>query len=206
MKFEDIIEREIEIVIGDVMYEIVVTRILKCDRTDFILVNAVKNSSFSENNVQFGNDYILPFQYNGIEMDSVTRAFWYAMYKLIGDTETCATIMKLKSPNNVWDHASTKYPRDLKNMNIWSDNTLRIMYSVQVAKFKDRKALISALAFTGTIPILALDEKDDFYGCIFDETGRIKGRNKLGNILMKVRDLFRSQSSLPEVNMSGRFE
>lgn len=131
------------------------------------------------------------FWYEGINMSDATKAYQYAKYKFLGDTEACNTILSLYDPVSIEAYTSTRGLGSPENITRWYENSLRIMKEVQIAKFESDKRLKQALDDTCELPIVEINSTNLFYGCFVGPDGNRVGENHFGEILMEIRKIYR---------------
>lgn len=159
---------------------------------------------------EFSNFYMIPVVYEGKEYPSSEHA--YQCQKFLGPDSTrnsrkYASIMRqVNTPNKVLILARQKrvggykWRTDLnptieayQNVSIrddWEDVKDEIMFEIVLAKFTQNKELRKLLLRTKNKEIEEVSPRDTYWG-----TGKDgNGENKLGKILMEVRDFLRENS------------
>src|SRR5699024_10094158 len=139
---------------------------------------------------EFSNFYKCNFKINGVNFDSSEQAFMYCKAKLFNDDEIGRLILKSNSAKEC-----KRLGRKVSNFEEkkWNENKEKFMYIILKAKFSSNEFLRNKLLNTGDKIIVecAPFDKEWGIGINVDEMFNgveWKGDNKLGNILMKVRD------------------
>lgn len=127
------------------------------------------------------NFYICDIIYNGLSYKNSESAFH--AQKTLDETERKKFI-------NLDPSASKKLGRKIDLRNDWEDVKTQIMYEICYAKFSQNQDLKNKLLATGDE---YLEEgthwHDNYWGnCYCEKCKDIKGENKLGIILMKIRE------------------
>lgn len=135
---------------------------------------------------EFSNFYPAAFIIENVTYKNVEQYFQASKATLANDIDSFKKIMGTSNPV-----LAKRYGRAVKDLNVEDWNLLRdeIMLNGVREKFKQNVNLAVMLEGTGTFPIAEVSPRDYYWG-----TGRSnKGLNKLGNILMKVRDEIKSK-------------
>lgn len=119
--------------------------------------------------------YICPIEYNGIKYNNSEVAFQSMKFDEVGMRRQIAKL-SAKEAREI----SRKYP--LKNE--WHKIKDAIMYDITLCKFKQNKDLAKMLLSTGNKELI---QENDWNDTVWGTVNGI-GENKLGKILMRVRE------------------
>ena len=139
---------------------------------------------FYSNSDQYGA--LSNFSPHGIQMDGV---WWptvehYFQAQKFSDAEYCAKIRDAHSPKGA---KTLGRSRKLPIRSDWDEARDEFMYRVCLKKFQTHQAVRELLLSTGEEELIENAANDYYWGC-----GRSgSGQNKLGQILMRVRDELR---------------
>ena len=149
----------------------------------------------------FSNFHDAPFHKNGKNYRCVEQYIQAGKAELFDDDRAYNKILNATSPFDM-----KKEGNHVKNYadHIWKQNAERIAFEGCVAKFEQNELLKEILLNTDCKEILEAS-KDPFWGVglsiddknILNKEAR-QGENKLGNILMRVRELLRKQTVTTE--------
>lgn len=139
--------------------------------------------------------YISPFIFNNIEYNCCEQYMMSEKAKLFNDDESYKLIMNAKEPK---EHK--KLGRLVKNFDEikWNKYAEQIVFDGNYAKFTQNLELKKKLIDTNDKIIIECSPYDNIWGNGLNISDTLKtniydwkGKNKLGNILMKVRDIIR---------------
>lgn len=102
------------------------------------------------------------------------------------DNQYQELIRKASSPLKATELGRSRKMKIRKN---WNNKKDQIMFEIVLAKFSQHEGLKALLLQTEEAEIIEHTENDDYWG----DGGNGKGKNKLGKILMKVRELLKKQ-------------
>jgi hypothetical protein len=143
----------------------------------------------------FSNQAEYPIQINDIRYPSVEHYFQAQKAKEFGDDEVYEKILKTPSGKAV-----KALGKKVKNFHkeVWDGKREEIMMRGVKAKFVQHPELQKQLLDTGIRPIGEADARDSFWGIGTSENtdkskdaSKWKGQNKLGKIIMALRDEFK---------------
>ncbi|MGC9650933.1 NADAR family protein [Staphylococcus warneri] len=144
---------------------------------------------------EFSNFYKCSFKLKGIEFDSSEKAFMYCKAMLFNDVEIGEKILNSKSPKDC-----KKLGRKVRGFNeeIWKEKREKYMKIILLEKFKSNKYLRDKLLSTGNKIIVECSPFDKVWGIgigVDDLMNGVewKGENKLGYLLMEVRELLKNK-------------
>ena len=142
-------------------------------------------SEFTKDNFFLSNFYNVYLEYEGIIYCSTEAAF-QAAKTLIPTTR--AKIARM-SPSD-----AKKAGRSLALRSDWEDIKDKVMYDVCYAKFSQNEHLKDRLLATGDEELIEGNTwHDNCWGnCICEKCKDIKGENRLGKILMRIREELRN--------------
>ena len=144
----------------------------------------------------FSNQAEYPIQINDIRYPSVEHYFQAMKAKEFGDNEVYEKILKTPSGKAV-----KALGKKVKNFHkeVWDGKREEIMMRGVKAKFVQHPELQKQLLDTGIRPIGEADARDSFWGIGTSENtekskdaSKWKGQNKLGKIMVALRDEFKS--------------
>lgn len=162
--------------------------------------------TFVSDHPQLRNHFLCPWfrrniVENGITFNSCEQYHLYHKALQFGETDLAKKIMNTKYPYDQFtitrEHKIAKF-----DANIWTEKCLQVSYQAHKLKFTQHRDLRDALLSTGDALIVEATLPE--FGGLFWGTGfrmsdpRIRdrtlwiGKNKLGEILMRVRDEIRS--------------
>jgi len=163
------------------------------------------DEKFFENDelVCFKSDYlsqwfIAPFELNGITYNCCEKYMMYKKALLFKDDETASLILNENIPKE-----QKKLGRLVKNFNedVWNEYADNIVYEGNFAKFLQNNNLKNKLLLTNNKIIVECSPYDKIWGNGLDITTTLKtpinewiGKNKLGKILMKVRETLKNNN------------
>jgi ribA/ribD-fused uncharacterized protein len=131
---------------------------------------------------EFSNFAQYPIRVKGKVWPSTEH--YFQAQKFAGTSQELA-IQKAASPMKAAEMGRSRKQRIRPNWDIVKDN---VMYEAVKAKFSQHAELKTLLLSTGTAKLIEHTETDAYWG----DGGDGKGLNKLGKILMKVRDELRA--------------
>lgn len=136
--------------------------------------------------------YMSDFALHGITFNCCEQYMMYHKAILFNDIEVAERILKSTSPYEI-----KRLGRLVKNFNkaIWEQNVENIIYECNLAKFKQNTTLGNLLRETAGYTLVEASPYDHLYGIgllasdprAADEKQWL-GHNRLGRVLMKVRD------------------
>ena len=142
---------------------------------------------------EFSNFYKCDFELKGIRFDSSEKAFMYCKAMLFNDKEIAEMILKSKSVKEC-----KRLGRKVRNYDdkIWNENKEKYMRIILFKKFSSDEKLKNMLLNTGNKIIVECAPFDKEWGIGIDVDDLMagkkwKGKNKLGKVLMIVRELIR---------------
>lgn len=139
-----------------------------------------------EVNYILSNDCDSTFMYNDIPMVNAEQACAYAMYYNRGCLIACEDIMTMQTGAQVRAYLSRCRLLDPAD---WKLASLGIITEVLAHKFYHHQISRNFLLATGECHIVNISYCDDDHGCTVDENdGSICGGNKIGEILMTIRE------------------
>lgn len=96
---------------------------------------------------------------------------------------------RIRGTSSPWDAAKLGRDRKVKLRRDWESVKVGIMHQALVAKFAQHDALRTLLLGTGDATLVEHTENDAYWG----DGGNGRGRNMLGQLLMRVRSELREQ-------------
>jgi len=141
---------------------------------------------------EFSNMHEAPIQIDGMTFPTVEHYFQWSKAKLFGDAEIQNKIMKTASPKSV-----KTYGKKVKGFDeeAWNEKKDSVMRTAVKAKLMQHPDILKKLRETGTRPIAEADPRGKYWGIgTSAETSKAKdpsrwpGQNKMGKILMELRD------------------
>ena len=141
---------------------------------------------------EFSNMHEAPIQVDGITFPTVEHYFQWSKAKMFGDVEIQNKILKTASPKSV-----KSYGKKVKGFDeeAWNEKKDSVMRTAVKAKLMQHPDILKKLRDTGTRPIAEADPRGKYWGIgTSAETSKAKdpsrwpGQNKLGKILMELRD------------------
>lgn len=139
---------------------------------------------------EFSNFYMCEFELKGIKFDSSEKAFMYSKAMLFEDKEIAVQILKSKSPKEC-----KKLGRKVRGFDekLWNEKREKYMKIILNAKFRSSEKLKNKLLSTGDKIIVECSPFDKVWGIGINvdelfEGKKWKGENKLGYLLMEIRD------------------
>ncbi len=85
-------------------------------------------------------------------------------------------------------HEAKRFGRSLTLPSDWGTKRIDVMEKVLRAKFTQNNDLGQLLVDTGDAELRMLNRRDDFWGIVQQPDGSVTGENRLGQLLMKIRD------------------
>lgn len=149
------------------------------------------NPALNENKM-FSNMHEAPVQIDGVTFPTVEHYFQWSKAKMFGDADMQAKIMKTASPKS-----AKGFGKKVKNFDAeaWDEKKDSIMRTAVKAKLMQHPDILKKLRETGTRPIAEADPRGKYWGIgTSAETSKAKdvsrwpGQNKMGKILMELRD------------------
>ncbi len=149
------------------------------------------NPALNETKV-FSNMHEAPVQIDGVTFPTVEHYFQWSKAKMFGDAEIQTKIMKTPSPKSV-----KAYGKKVKNFDAeaWNEKKDSIMRTAVKAKLMQHPDILKKLRETGSRPIAEADPRGKYWGIgTSADTSKAKdvsrwpGQNKMGKILMELRD------------------
>ena len=143
---------------------------------------------------EFSNFYKSEFMVNGVKFDCVERGFMYCKSKLFGDEEISKRILESKDIVEVKRLGGKVRNFDEK---LWNEKKEKYMFLLVLSKFSNNERLKEMLLNSGNKEIVECSVFDKEWGCgigvdrFFENGCELKGKNKLGKVLMKVREELR---------------
>jgi ribA/ribD-fused uncharacterized protein len=149
------------------------------------------NPALNDNKV-FSNMHEAPVQIDGVTFPTVEHYFQWSKAKMFGDADIQGKIMKTASPKS-----AKAYGKKVKNFDgeAWNEKRDSVMRVAVKAKLMQHPDILKKLRETGTRPIAEADPRGKYWGIgTSAETSKAKdvsrwpGQNKMGKILMELRD------------------
>lgn len=149
-------------------------------------------SSFSNWNLRY------PFTHNGIIFNCSEQYMMYQKAVLFNDTITAKRILNASHP-----YDQKKLGREVRDYveEIWAEERVQIMVEGLLCKFSQNEEAKKELLSTGNKIIAESSPIDPIWGIGLStdnpdawDTSKWKGRNLLGIVLMKVRDILREEN------------
>jgi ribA/ribD-fused uncharacterized protein len=149
-------------------------------------------------NKEFSNFYEVDFEMDGVKFKSAEHAFQYAKAKKFGDDVHAEKILKAKSAQSA--KAFGKKVANFKEPE-WSTEKEELMRKIIRAKFRSNPEITKKLLDTEDRVIANADPRDRYWGIgTSADTEKAKnpakwvGENRLGKILMEVREELRAEA------------
>jgi len=148
-------------------------------------------------NKELSNFFEVDFEMDGVKFKSAEHAFQYAKAKKFGDEVHAEKILKAKSAQSAkaFGKKVTNFKEDE-----WTAEKDEVMRKIIRAKFRSTPAMIKALLDTGDRLLAEANPRDRYWGIgTSAETEKAKnpakwvGQNRLGKILMEVREELRAE-------------
>lgn len=138
-----------------------------------------------------------PFEWKGQHFYNSEQAYMWEKAMTFGDKEVAQKILETDNPRMAKDLGRVVWKYDDK---IWSEKRYQVMLDVCLAKFSQNSDQRETLLNTGDRILVEGSPYDKIWGVgihwaeesILDENNW-KGQNLLGKVLMKVRDILKSQ-------------
>ena len=151
----------------------------------------------------FSNFYSCTFRLNGYTFSCVEQAMMYGKAMLFGDTEIAEKILATKNPVRHKQLGRQVKPFDHV---LWNKHNQDIVYAAALAKFSQNEALTKIMLETNDAILAEASPRDPIWGIgigsdhEFAKTPeKWPGRNKLGNVLMRVRETLRSTQEISSI-------
>lgn len=144
-------------------------------------MDIIKFYSVNQSYGEFSNFSLHPIKIKGVLYSTVEHYFQSQKFK---NTSQEQKIIKTKTPMKA---AEMGRSRKFKIVNNWDKKKDNIMLEGVLAKFNQHDELKILLLATKDFSIIEHTENDSYWG----DGGDGKGKNKLGKILMKVRDVLK---------------
>lgn len=158
--------------------------------------------------MQFSQWYPAKFVIDGIEFKTSEHYMMWCKAKLFKSERIAEMILDAENPDDVrW------LGRQIQGFDeeTWKANCQKFVYDGNVAKFTQNPELIKILLDTGDTKIVEASDQDPNWGIGLDEaTARTMpeeewpGTNWLGNILTQLREEFKKNYKLSEVERNSR--
>jgi hypothetical protein len=146
------------------------------------------------------NFYEAPFEIDGLTINTVEHYFQASKFGL--KSETGLEIIKQPKARMAARIGRTVTPQTNSEEwhNMWKATKVEVMYRGLYEKFRQNKELCDRLLATGNATIVERSDSDSFWG----DGRKRKGVNKMGRLLMKLREEFRMELPVtPDVDDSG---
>lgn len=130
---------------------------------------------------EFSNFAAFPIKLDGLVWPTSEH---YFQAQKFDDTAYCEKIRKAKTPMIA---AQLGRDRKMKLRRDWESVKVDVMFKAVTAKFSQYEELKNMLLETGDARLVEHTENDSYWG----DGGNGRGRNMLGQLLMRVRDNFR---------------
>lgn len=145
----------------------------------------------------FSNFQTCTVVYKGLTFPTTEHAFMWEKARHFGDTQSCMEILNAKSPAD-----AKAIGRRVKNFkpDVWDKVSEGYMYAVNFAKYEQNPVLAQYLLSTGSKTLTETNGKDKLWGIglyasddrVLDES-KWQGENRLGKVLMDVRQLLQQR-------------
>ena len=144
--------------------------------------------SFDQEFAFLSNFYPSPITHEGVEYPTVEHAFQAA--KTL-DQEERERVRAAATPGT-----AKRLGRKVALRNDWEQIKIDLMRRLLAEKFKDQKLRSSLLATGRAMLVEGNTWHDNFWGdCRCQRCGKRQGANMLGNLLMEVREMLKSERS-----------
>lgn len=154
--------------------------------------------TFFEKTSQLSNDAFTPFFYNGLEFKTMTHFLEYQKAMKFNRFRFAAPILNATSPEQC-----LKVNNDITyaDMNHWFSEVEDVAAKGLRSKFRQNPALLTTLLKTNESKLIYSSRDDGFWGTGLNrqEASLVAdhlwpGQNKLGHLLMKLRESFSNES------------
>lgn len=131
---------------------------------------------------EFSNFYAAPIQLDGYNWP--TSEHYFQAQKFIHDVDHYKAVLNLRTPREAFQYVRTH--RSVVRQD-WQNVKDSVMKTACMAKFEQHKHLRDLLLSTNDRVLIEHTENDSYWG----DGGDGNGKNKLGIILMEVRNVLR---------------
>jgi ribA/ribD-fused uncharacterized protein len=150
-------------------------------------------------------EWAVVLEYNSTTYQSVYQAIYSELAKLFDDQEHLPQLLAAKTADEI-SYSVEDVPGDLEqNKEKWNEQLRKLIYQVNLAKFRRYPELAAKLLETKNAMIGAYEPGDEIIGIGIslenvDSKDPAKwGENVLGKALMNIRDVLRAEQSEPPV-------
>ena len=150
-------------------------------------------------------EWAVVLEYNSTTYQSVYQAIYSELAKLFDDQEHLPQLLAAKTADEI-SYSVKDVPGDLEqNKEKWNEQLRKLIYQVNLAKFRRYPELAAKLLETQNAMIGAYEPGDEIIGIGIslenvDSKDPAKwGENVLGKALMNIRDVLRAEQSEPPV-------
>lgn len=143
----------------------------------------------------FSNFQVCQLTYKGLVFPTTEHAFMWEKARHFGDTQAMQEILNARTPAD-----AKAIGRRVKNFNAaeWDKVSEQYMFEVNLAKYRQNFNLAQYLLATGDKTLVETNAKDQIWGVglyasdnrVLDESKWL-GQNRLGKVLMRVRQILR---------------
>lgn len=161
-------------------------------------------------NKEFSSFYDTVFKLDDVEYKSAEHAFQAIKAKTFGDEEHFKKILKAKSAQSAKSFGRKVEKFDDK---IWNEKKEDVMRQILRAKFSQNPEIRKKLLDTGDKILAEANPRDNYWGIGTSSTTSIaknpskwKGENKLGKLLMELREELRAEDEADEAAMEEKEE
>jgi ribA/ribD-fused uncharacterized protein len=172
--------------------------------------NIVYFFSKEPENKEFSSFYDTIFKLDDVEYKSAEHALQAIKAKTFGDEENFKKIVKAKSAQSAKSFGKKVEKFDEK---IWDEKKEDVMRQILRAKFSQNPEARKKLLNTGDKTIANADPRDNYWGIGTSATTTIaknpskwKGENKLGKLLMELREELRAEDEADEAAAAEKEE
>lgn len=145
----------------------------------------------------FSNWYPVTFEVDGIRFASSEQYMMFSKARLFGDTVTAAKILQATDQMKIKNLGREVTPFDGA---IWNSRDMEIMRKGLLAKFSQNEEIKKILLSTGDSILAECAPRDLKWGIGYSacspnvqDPSKWRGQNRLGQVLMQVREEFRKK-------------
>jgi len=164
--------------------------------------------AFLSQNAPLSNFHSAVFVIGDITYNCVEQYYQARKAEFAKDKNAVLQIMKMTKPNQMKIYAKKRFKRMKFLKTEWEKQNENVIAEAIEAKFTQNAHLCQYLLHTGTVPLLeASPDKQWGIGlhlenpALLSHSGEWPGQNKLGNLLMKLRDKLHSNGKSTKSNM-----
>jgi ribA/ribD-fused uncharacterized protein len=161
-------------------------------------------------NKEFSSFYDTVFKLDDVEYKSAEHAFQAIKAKTFGDEEHFKKILKAKSAQS-----AKSFGKKVEKFeeSVWNEKKEDVMRKILRAKFSQNAEIRKKLLDTGDKILAEANPRDTFWGigtsastAIAKNPSKWKGQNKLGKLLMELRDELKAEDAADEAAMEEKEE